>query len=303
MRREEYAAVCLALRVSLCEPPDTEAALALGLPGVTQEALVSIHSQECALQMRQNFGFHRRPEQQRRYVRQWLEGADLLLLCREANLPPCHLVRFILTAHLGLSGPGASRLLREPAGLRAAPEGPAGGAPRLGPEARARLEADIRRACAADLVSSPATSTIQRVIGLEYEGVLQRKLRAAGIPFWSEDELRAQDALKTPDVQLQVPVSIRGHVVHWIDSKASFCSEAAYRLDLQQFRGYVNRVGPGMVVYWFGFVAELQDDSDILLADGFPDADIVRLADGADEGVGRGLENRGGDGGGGVGGE
>ena len=49
MRREEYAAVCRALRVSLCEPPDTEAALALGLPGVTQEALVSIHSQEGAV--------------------------------------------------------------------------------------------------------------------------------------------------------------------------------------------------------------------------------------------------------------
>ena len=46
-----------------------------------------------------------------------------------------------------------------------------------------------------------------------------------------------------------------------------------------QFSKYVNRYGPGMVIYWFGFVEELQDAaSDLVLADGFPAAtDIMQL--------------------------
>ena len=41
--------------------------------------------------------------------------------------------------------------------------------------------------------------------------------------------------------------------------------------NLQQLRGYVNRFGPGMVIYWFGFVETLNSDPDVLLVDAFPD--------------------------------
>lgn len=46
-----------------------------------------------------------------------------------------------------------------------------------------------------------------------------------------------------------------------------------------QFTKYVNRYGPGMVVYWFGFVDELQEgESSLILVDSFPSAeDIVQL--------------------------
>ena len=46
-----------------------------------------------------------------------------------------------------------------------------------------------------------------------------------------------------------------------------------------QFTKYVNRYGPGMVIYWFGFVDELQNgNSNLVLVDGFPAAaDIVQL--------------------------
>ncbi|XP_057870109.2 uncharacterized protein LOC131076795 isoform X3 [Cryptomeria japonica] len=33
---------------------------------------------------------------------------------------------------------------------------------------------------------------------------------------------------------------------------------------------YVNRFGPGLVIYWFGFIDELNDHSDVLLLDHFP---------------------------------
>ena len=48
-----------------------------------------------------------------------------------------------------------------------------------------------------------------------------------------------------------------------------------------QFQGYVNRFGPGMVVYWFGVIDELAEESggDVLLVDDFPaEEDIIKLA-------------------------
>lgn len=43
-----------------------------------------------------------------------------------------------------------------------------------------------------------------QVTGLEYELYLQRRLAAAGVPFWSEGELRQLGFHKTPDVKLKV---------------------------------------------------------------------------------------------------
>ena len=35
-------------------------------------------------------------------------------------------------------------------------------------------------------------------------------------------------------------------------------------------QGYVNRFGPGMVIYWFGHVAHLSSDRDVFVTDAFP---------------------------------
>lgn len=63
-------------------------------------------------------------------------------------------------------------------------------------------------------------------------------------------------------------------VINWIDSKAMFADAATFKENLDQFRGYNNRYGRGMVIYWHGFVEDvgalLQDDM-IILRDHFPE--------------------------------
>jgi hypothetical protein len=91
--------------------------------------------------------------------------------------------------------------------------------------------------------------------------------------------MRVKGYPKTPDVKLQVPVIINDRVVNWLESKASFGDEYTHRMNTKdQFGGYKNRYGPGIVIYWFGFIQELQEeDPDILLADNLP-SNIIRLS-------------------------
>ena len=43
--------------------------------------------------------------------------------------------------------------------------------------------------------------------GVKYESKLQASLEEAGLAFWSEEELRSQGFVKTPDARLQVDLA------------------------------------------------------------------------------------------------
>ncbi len=43
-----------------------------------------------------------------------------------------------------------------------------------------------------------------------------------------------------------------------------------YNDGIRQFRQYVNRFGPGMVIYWFGYVQDIPFEESILITDAFP---------------------------------
>eukprot|EP00058_Branchiostoma_floridae_P004612 XP_002590100.1 hypothetical protein BRAFLDRAFT_83378 [Branchiostoma floridae] len=112
-------------------------------------------------------------------------------------------------------------------------------------------------------------------VGFEYENKLKRTLEEKGITFIGEDVMRAKGYDKTPDFKLEVPIAVDGHVVNWVESKASFGDELSHRTYLRdQFWSYWNRFGPGMVIYWFGFIDELDVNADkgIVLMDHFPDS-------------------------------
>lgn len=70
--------------------------------------------------------------------------------------------------------------------------------------------------------------------------LLYEKLRELGISYQSEDDLRAAGFSKTPDVKLDAPIGVRGRMVNWIDSKASFGDEHIHKSQgSDQFQRYL----------------------------------------------------------------
>lgn len=109
-------------------------------------------------------------------------------------------------------------------------------------------------------------------VGVEKEEYLKRQLRCRGVPFETEVELRLQGFDKTPDVKLKCPCLIDDRfVVNWMESKASFGDPRTHDSYLHdQYRTYTNRFGPGLVIYWSGFVAEIQHSDGIHIYERIP---------------------------------
>jgi hypothetical protein len=144
----------------------------------------------------------------------------------------------------------------------------------------AGLDMDLLRAVSEcsrrDALHGSVSSDIRQAVGAEHEHRLVEALRTRGIPCLTEDTLRARGFAKTPDVKLEVPVMVAGrHVVCWIDSKASFGDERYHSDNRVQYAGYVNRFGPGMIVYWFGMVDTLNTDKDIFCVTRLPEEMVL----------------------------
>jgi hypothetical protein len=122
--------------------------------------------------------------------------------------------------------------------------------------ADASLRAQVDDCVRFDDNYSPLVEKLRHSVGTEYEYLLQERLRNLRVPFLTEDDMVARGYPKTPDFKFEVPLLLDGrHVVNWIESKASFGDPDTMQASLaDQFAGYCNRYGPGLVIYWFGFV-------------------------------------------------
>lgn len=126
-----------------------------------------------------------------------------------------------------------------------------------------RLAVEVMEAINTDPMYGPRHDKERNEIGIQYEIILEEQLRAKGIPFETEAELRERGTSRTPDILLSCPVGIkrrRKHdtkdewaVICWIDSKALFGDVNTHQTSvLPQAESYVHRFGPGLVLYWFG---------------------------------------------------
>jgi len=134
------------------------------------------------------------------------------------------------------------------------------------------LLAKLRDHCYGQIAES-----IKQSIGEEHEQIIKDKLTELNIPFSDEHVLRSRGCDKTPDVKLEVPVAVNGRVINWIESKALFGDRESHEGYLRdQFWSYWNRFGAGLVIYWFGYIKQLDQNTEkgIILSDHLP-TDIV----------------------------
>jgi len=135
------------------------------------------------------------------------------------------------------------------------------------------IAVEVFKATMSDESYGYLSECIKRSIGAEYERRLKRHLRNLNISFQDEHDLRAGGYDKTPDVKLDVPIAVNGSVVNWIESKALFGDEENHTGYLnEQLWSYWNRFGPGLVIYWCGFLSHLvwSTEHGILVRDSFP---------------------------------
>uniref|UniRef100_K3WE22 CDAN1-interacting nuclease 1 n=1 Tax=Globisporangium ultimum (strain ATCC 200006 / CBS 805.95 / DAOM BR144) TaxID=431595 RepID=K3WE22_GLOUD len=204
-------------------------------------------------------------------------------IATSVDFSPCMMARVLLEAKYGWSKATISNFFKE-----AFNEGDEdGGGTRKEPNRRglsereySQLLLEVRECIDRDKYCSPLADRIRHNMGVEYEYLLLEKLRNRKLVYESEDVLREKGLSKTPDVRLLLPMGVRDshgvlRVVNWIDSKAMFGDRHTHESEnAGQLQGYVNRYGPGMVIYWFGHVANLSTDSDVVITHEFP-SDIV----------------------------
>ncbi len=76
-------------------------------------------------------------------------------------------------------------------------------------------------------------------------------------------------------------MAVGGRVVNWVESKALFGDEKTHAEYIKsQLGSYWNRFGPGMVVYWCGFVEEITSlvkYGGVVVRDDFPGGELLRM--------------------------
>ncbi|KAG7380332.1 hypothetical protein PHYPSEUDO_007304 [Phytophthora pseudosyringae] len=249
---------------------------------VSEETFWVIKRQVLHRQFRSELRLHRQEKAMKKYVARMGAGETMCHIARSVGFPSCMLARLLLDAQHGWSKTTISNFFKEAMKdeselLEAvAPETPPNRRG-LSEEEYARLMREIRECIDDDVIGSPLADRIRHNMGVEYEYLLLESLRNRQLVFESEDMLREKGLSKTPDVRLLLPIGVKDpksgqlHVVNWIDSKAMFGDRHTHETEnASQLQGYVNRYGPGLVIYWFGHVAQLSSDSDILIADSFP---------------------------------
>ncbi|CAI5737478.1 unnamed protein product [Peronospora destructor] len=244
---------------------------------VTNETFLVIKRQLQHRQFRSTLRLHRQNKSLKIYVARFDTGESMCEIARSVNFSPCMMVRLLLEHKYGWSKTTTSHIFKEAMKGDEKQGGPLLNRRGLSDEEYTRVIQEIRECIDKDVYCSPLADRLRHNMGVEYEYLLLETLRNRQLVFESEDILREKGLSKTPDVRLLLPIGVKDskndqlHVVNWIDSKAMFGDRHTHETEnASQLQGYVNRYGPGMVIYWFGHIAQLNSESNIFVTDSFP---------------------------------
>lgn len=271
MHRDVYDQLVQVLCVPICAWPHFK--LVAERFKVPVDSVISIYMQEAQLHVKRTH--HLLKAAASKYASRYQNGAQLLELCAEADMFPCMFLRRLLEQVPWTCNKNAvTKIMRDPTVVKDLVR-LNGFNSETAQKLLQDLQADVQQCVDCDQVYSPQADAKRLQLGIQYEQKLNKMLADAGIAFWTEEHLRDKGFFKTPDAKLQVPIAVKGRIVNWIDSKATFGDTKSHlEYNQEQFSKYVNRYGPGMVIYWFGFIDDLQGaDADLVLVEDFPSAE------------------------------
>ncbi|XP_055948103.1 CDAN1-interacting nuclease 1-like [Argiope bruennichi] len=251
--------------------------LRTAFPDVPTATLCSIISQEIQRKTKRTFYFHASPHNVSKYYKKYLNELEsnkkqcgiLLKIADEVDLSPALLARLILEHHCKLNLDEKDKEEKEPVPKSMISEMLKN--PQLIQDKD--LGAEVKLCVLVDNYYGPLSDVIRNVNGLETENRLKNDLTKLGISFIDEKQLREKGYDKTPDIKLDIPIVYQGHIINWIESKASFGDEERHREYLRdQYWSYYNRFGPGLVIYWTGYIEELNSctEQGIIISDSIP---------------------------------
>lgn len=201
------------------------------------ELLTVIHTQRVVREATKRF--YKVKGQVGRLHRRWKSGTSFVDLADELAFPPV-LMALLLLGEEGISRKAYWKMLNDLGSVK-------------DPKLRQQLEA----VCAADLIYSPEGTERQNQRGAWGEQRLHAWLDARGIEYATEEDLR-DTFKKTPDALLKEPILYDGLQVRWIESKASFGDPYEIKRHVRrQMEPYVDLFGEGIVVYWYGYVEDV----------------------------------------------
>lgn len=167
-------------------------------------------------------------------VRSWKRGDTILELARKYNFPPVLLASIILKE----MGYKSKTVVKNPHVLE-----------------DKRLRYELIKANDVDFCYSPRAHSVQSGQGRMGEELIREWLINCDLEFVTESDMNKGSNTKTPDFLLSEPFKVDGIDVKWIESKAVFADKKEHnRYQLKQFSFYEDLFGPGMVVYWYGFL-------------------------------------------------
>lgn len=182
-------------------------------------------------------------------VKDWKAGRSLAEIAENRGFPP------ILTAMMMFQEMGYSKkefwcFVREPENVK-----------------DERIRKEIMEATEKDVIYSPWANDEQRDRGNWGEGLLEGWLDAQGVTYRTEEDLRGIYT-KTPDCLFEKPMMFDGKEICWIESKATFGDNTEFRFNARkQLIPYTELFGPGLVVYWFGYLDDLEMPEGIYITD------------------------------------
>ena len=186
------------------------------------------------------------------YYRRWQRGESFSKIAEELQFSSILLASFLLIKKKGFSRKTFNEALRKPALIK-------------DPRIRKEIEECIKE----DFVYAPWAYDIQKKNGEEGERRGAEWLDKRKIHYMTEkDNKEMNHHHKTPDFLFEHPQNINGFKANWIESKAMFGDDREIRRQFKKQLGpYLKYFGPGIVVYWYGFIDDITLGKDIKIVD------------------------------------